>query len=50
MKDGLRKLVIKYLTEAKNSKATEEDFAVMADNFVADVERLISARKDFKED
>ena len=42
--------MIRYLTEAKNSGATEEDFVVMADNFVADIERLISARKDFKEE
>lgn len=51
MKTALKKLVKKYLTELANTgDASEENIDYMSDKFVEDVERILSARKDFKED
>lgn len=51
MKNAIRELAFHYFEEVKNSKPqTAEELYYMADNFVKDIERLISARKDFEEE
>lgn len=54
MKESIRRLAIKYFLEVRNSdfqeETIDEELAVMADNFVKDIERTLSARKDFKEE
>lgn len=47
--DWLRELVFHYLEEASRAEdKSPENLYVMADNFVKDVQRTISARLDFK--
>lgn len=51
MRSAIRKLVLHYMEEVYNSDGyTHEDLEAMADSFVEAVERLLSARKDFKEE
>lgn len=50
MKEALRKLVIAYITEALNTRPDKENVEYMAESFVAEVERTLNARKDFKDE
>lgn len=45
-------MIYRYLFEVNNNptKCTEDDLQYRADRFVEDIERLLSARRDFKED
>ncbi|MBQ5769139.1 MAG: hypothetical protein IIV94_09725 [Clostridiales bacterium] len=48
--EWLKRLVIKYLNDAVNNPQNKdsEEIEAMADSFVKEVERTISARKDFR--
>ncbi len=48
--EWLKKLALKYFKEVAVNplKQHDDEIEVMADNFVAEVERTISARKDFR--
>lgn len=52
MREAMKRMIIRYLNEAINTtpKPTTEDVECMADHFVDDVARLLSARRDFKEE
>ncbi len=51
MKTAIRELAFHYFQEIRNDGTqTIEDLHYMAEKFVEDIERMLSARKDFKED
>lgn len=51
MKRAIHELALHYFEEIVNSKAHGiEELSGFADSFVADIERMISARKDFREE
>lgn len=52
MRETLRRLVLSYLTDVNNrpDAVPDDELLWMADKFVNDVARALSARNDFKED
>ena len=50
MKESIKKMFLHYAMEIVNGHAKVEDLEGYADNFIEDLQRLIKARKDFKED
>lgn len=50
MRNSIRELAFHYFQEIVNTGTkTPEELYVFADNFVNDIERFLSARRDFKE-